>query len=89
MHSQIEFDKQVKELIEELVRTFRVIRDAAQIRRPLESFTAATSELLDLVIRLCIFIREYVRRDFIGKNMRPTVEILYTHRIHRSYASCK
>lgn len=89
MHSQIEFDKQVKELIEELVRTFRVIRDAAQIRRPLESFTAATSELLDLVIRLCIFIREYVRRDFIGKNMRLAVEILSTHRIHRSYASCK
>ena len=74
MHSQIEFDKQVKELIEELVRTFRVIRDAAQIRRPLESFTAATSELLDLVIRLCIFIREYIRRDFIGRDLRLGVE---------------
>ena len=87
MHSQIEFDKQVKELIEELVRTFRVIRDAAQIRRPLESFTAATSELLDLVIRLCVFIREYVRRDFIGKNIRLAVESLRTHCIHRPYAS--
>ncbi|PAV17484.1 WD40 domain containing protein [Pyrrhoderma noxium] len=67
IQSQIEFDKQVKDMIEELVRTFRIIRDTVQIRRPLESFTATTNELLDLVIRLSIFIREYARHDFMGR----------------------
>ncbi|PAV14997.1 WD40 domain containing protein [Pyrrhoderma noxium] len=67
VNGQIDFDKQVKDLVAVLTGIFVIIGDTVKIRQPLESFTRATNELLDMTIRCSLLVLEYSRHEFIGR----------------------
>ena len=64
---QIELDRKIQELIEELVNLFRIIAGASSIEWKDDSFTQVIDELLDFITECSIFVHEYIRRSFIGK----------------------
>ena len=68
-----------------LTGVFVIIGDTVKIRQPLESFTRATNELLDMTIRCSLLVLEYSRHEFIGTDTRFIHGDKLTHVIGRLF----
>ena len=65
---QIKDDKRVRDLRDGLVEVFQHIQEfnGLDLQSKLTSLNDAICSLLNLLTRICIFVREYLRPDFPG-----------------------
>ena len=69
MSEQVKEDKRIRGLIDGVVEVFKHIREfnGLDLQSKLDSLNEAVGSLFNLLIRICIFVREYLRPSFIGK----------------------
>ena len=69
MSEQVKLDREVKAMVNALVTVFGFCQDANDLADKVEllaSFEKSILKLLDLIIDCSLFVREYIRRSFIG-----------------------
>ena len=65
---QIKEDKRVRDLIDGVMEMFKHIQEfnGLGLLSKLESLNEAVGSFLNLLIKICIFVREYLRPNFLG-----------------------
>ena len=68
---QIKDDKRVRDLRDGLVEVFKHIQEfnGLNLQSRLGSLNDAICSLLDLLTRICVFVREYLRLNFLGEHL--------------------
>ena len=58
MCNQAQVDKSVRDLIDSVAKTFERVKELSKLdlQSPLKSLNDATQTLLDLLIRICLFL---------------------------------